>query len=144
MDQAVCSQQNTHTRCQVWVTGRLKRPGLVTSGSSHQPPSLTRSVDGRICSEGERHTEREGVRDGESEMEREKRSNILKRRSEGPLERVHEKSFLPWKWTSHSLHSTTAQPTWTVHIRANEKGSFVYPKTHLELVMLQIKNKTLF
>lgn len=74
------------------MTGRLKQPGLVTSGSSHQPPSLTRSVDGQICSEGERHTEREGVRDGKSETEREKRRNILRRGSDDPLESVHEKS----------------------------------------------------
>lgn len=54
------------------MAGRLKQPGLVTSGSPHQPPSLTRSMDGRLCAEREHHTERAREKDGKSDIDKER------------------------------------------------------------------------
>lgn len=68
------------------MTGRLKRPVLVTSGSSHQPPSLTQRMDEQLCAGGEQYTQRE--REGESEIGGE----AEKSGREYPMERAHEKS----------------------------------------------------
>jgi len=100
------------------VTGWLKQPILVTCGSSHQPPSLTWSMDEQLSAEGEQYTKRE------RERQRWESRKKWERKSYG-----EESSVVELKFT---LLITRSQSARTAYIRASEKGSF-FPLTKVQV-----------
>lgn len=110
----------TYMQCQVWVTGRLKRPILVTSGSSHQPPSLTQRMDEQLCAEGEQYTQRA--------RERERWRKWDRWGSRKKWERIsHGEGAWEVFCCGAEVHTPRALNQPELPIRASEKGSFLSP-----------------